>query len=576
MESEIILGYSDCFVVDAPLEIADYLQGISRKDLLKVASMFLARHHGSVYDYFSSYFNAKNNKYINDLWNDLSKRRHDLNKCIITNTQSSLRFFEYVYDNIECTDTVLKEEEIEVRILKAYLLFNDLIIRNQDKALHSVMKIEDDLKRVKAFFLTTTFEYYDIVNYTYKNELSTQIIKANYLYDFLSTQVDLRQLYGEYLKFFECTGWKEVQKKIIVFAFNYLIKDDKAFLEYMIAQDEHYQEYCNFMNKLTKKVVVSDFDFCSFRSSPIYNIEEGKYGVIYGYFLLEIIYKGMYFRLKELNELLPEGVKKKNFRGYYCDKFSECWLLYQVLETIYGKRYIKMRGQYIKDTFNVIGEPDYYIRNGNKIFLFESKDIFVSAGVKVSNDYGEIVTELQKRLYYEIKDNGRRANKAIFQLIENIKKLLSGNAEWDQNYKKKSIQIYPIIVLHDRMYNCPGMADLVKDWFRDELLKISHDYNIAQIENITIITIDSFILHTNYLQNPKNKLEQVIESYHHYIENSFKGCRNFDEMRNKVFDRLQSFDIYFSEFVDKSLNYQKLLTSACKELLSEREIEKIP
>lgn len=67
-----------------------------------------------------------------------------------------------------------------------------------------------------------------------------------------------------------------------------------------------------------------------------------------------------------------------------------------------AKIYSNARRLY-KNEFGIIAEPDYYIRNGNKIFLFESKDILIPSETKVSNDYENISSELKKRLYYEEK-----------------------------------------------------------------------------------------------------------------------------------------------------------------------------
>lgn len=96
-----------------------------------------------------------------------------------------------------------------------------------------------------------------------------------------------------------------------------------------------------------------------------------------------------------------------------------------------------MPGDYIKNEFGIIAEPDYYIRNGNKIFLFESKDILIPSETKVSNDYENISSELKKRLYYEEKRNGGIDNKAVLQLLNNTQKILRKTAEWDQGYKEK-------------------------------------------------------------------------------------------------------------------------------------------
>lgn len=56
------------------------------------------------------------------------------------------------------------------------------------------------------------------------------------------------------------------------------------------------------------------------------------------------------------------------------------------------KNIFKKSGEEIKNTYNIDAEPDYYIRNGNKIYLFESKDILIPSEVKISN----VILKLQQ------------------------------------------------------------------------------------------------------------------------------------------------------------------------------------
>ena len=264
---------------------------------------------------------------------------------------------------------------------------------------------------------------------------------------------------------------------ITAFAYIYYGRKDKdSYVNLKIdPNDDSYEWKCTFIERLTAQNEIKDIDFRILRSHPFFKIEAGEYCVVYGYFLLELIYKGVYFKLNELNNQLSQEDKIKGFRAFYCDHFSERTLLYNVLFDVYAKKYIQKSGEEIKNTYKIDAEPDYYIRNGNKIYLFESKDILIPSDAKISNDYIKITAELKKRLYYEEKGDGSISKKAILQLLHNIKKLLKKNAEWDSCYKENRVKIYPIIILHDNIYNCPGINDLVNQWFIGELEKIKDE-----------------------------------------------------------------------------------------------------
>lgn len=566
MRQYIRLEYRDSFS-DIPHEISNYLQGISRDTLLKLCSLFLTRKQETVEVFLSGYFREENNEYVNCLWQQLQRDKINIENYIITNIESTLRLYEFIFDNIHTTETTLSAPEIDMNVFRVYLLFNTQLNRSDVTANKSTEGIQEN--RAKAILLAQMFRYFDITNYSYKQELYVQMVKAVYLYIFLSTNAKTKVLYKVYLECYNCKDWCELMSNITLFAYIYLGRKDKdTYVNLLIdAQDEKYEWKSAFVEKLVVEGEIEDIDFRKLRSHPIYKTSGGEYRFVYGYFLLELIYKGVYFKLAELNLRLLKNEQIKGFRSFYCDYFSERTLLYNVLQNVYGKKYIQMSGEYIKTEFLINAEPDYYIRNGNKIFLFESKDIFISSGAKISNDYNVISAELKKRLYYEDKETGRN-KKAILQLLHNIKKLLSKTAEWDNCYKERNVRVYPIIILHDNIYNCPGINELVNQWFEEELLKMKGEYDISCIEKITIINIDAFIVYRDFLQKSEGALDKLISSYHKYLsQDIFKKAKSEQELLQKYKDRIKSFEYYLS--TKYSPDYKKLLTQITKIYIKE-------
>lgn len=567
MKQLIRLEYSDCFT-ENPQEISNYFQGISRHDLLRLCALFLTRESETVYDYLSSYFTEENNEYINQLWKSLQNSKENIDKYVITNIESSLRLYEYVFDNISAVETTLSAPETEMNVFKAYLLFNAQINSGDNISSESTRHIQEG--RAKALLLAQMFQYFDITNYRFKQELYVQTVKAIYLYEFLSSNEKTQLLYEKYLNYYDCADWHDFMQLMTSFAYIYWGREnEQTYVNLLVdPSDKEYDKKCAFIEKLVIEADIEDMDFRVLRSHPIYKESKGNYYIIYGYFLLELIYKGVYFKLNELNAKLSKNDQIKGFRSFYCDYFSERTLLYNVLKDVYGKKYIQMSGDYIKNEFGIVAEPDYYIRNGNKIFLFESKDIFIPSETKISNDYQDISSELKKRLYFEKKDNGRIDNKAVLQLLNNVKKMLSKTAKWDQCYKEKNIRIYPIIILHDNIYNCPGINDLVSMWFEEELEKMKEEYDISRIENITIINIDVFIAYKDLLQKSGGALDKMISSYHKYVsEDITKKVQTEEEAIKKYKDRIISFEYYLS--TKYSPDYKKKLMQVAKTYIKE-------
>ena len=138
-----------------------------------------------------------------------------------------------------------------------------------------------------------------------------------------------------------------------------------------------------------------------------------------------MIYNGLYFRLKLINDELPNDQKVKGLYGLKTYEYSEQYALDTLLREIFGKRYFQKSGKELDELMD--GAPDYYIRNGKRAMLFESKDILISKESKTSPDYTVLEAELRLKLF----ENEKGKPKAVRQLATNIEILLKGKADYD-------------------------------------------------------------------------------------------------------------------------------------------------
>ena len=174
-------------------------------------------------------------------------------------------------------------------------------------------------------------------------------------------------------------------------------------------------------------------------------------------FIAEKIYNGLHFMLSKINSTFPKA-EQIDIKGELGGNFSENHLFYSIIERITQTKYKEFRGQVLKESHknSLPSEPDYYLRNGKNIMLFESKDVLLKADVKISYDYKLITEELSKKFY----KNGT-SDKAVLQIIRNIKRVLKQEFSFDKAYTAKNVNIYPIVITHHRMYDTSGVNYLI-------------------------------------------------------------------------------------------------------------------
>ena len=197
------------------------------------------------------------------------------------------------------------------------------------------------------------------------------------------------------------------------------------------------------------------------------------------------------------------------------------------------------------------GAPDYYVRNGNKIFLFESKDILPSVNVKKSFDFSLIKEELEKKLYF----NEKGSPKAVLQLINTIREILNEDIKFDNNFKSRKIKIYPVLVLHYRLFNVGGLNKLINFWFKEELGKLENEgLEISNVKPLVIIDIDTLIFYQDLFKDKKLNLENCLEEFYETyfdFKLKLKKIKNKAEVAEALRNSLLPFATYLDKKVDK-------------------------
>ena len=176
--------------------------------------------------------------------------------------------------------------------------------------------------------------------------------------------------------------------------------------------------------------------------------------------------------------------------------------------------------------------------------------------MKQSSDFKAIDKELSIKLF----QNEKGKPKAVLQLINNIRKILSKTLEFDTRLNPRNVIVYPILVLHYRIFNTAGLNKWVNFWFHEELEKIKKEgFDISRIRPLVLIDIDTLIFNKDVFSKRKLSLEEALIDYQeNYLNFSVKGKKynNQDEATQAQKNSL----IPYGEFLDDLVDSKGLRT----------------
>lgn len=559
-KTEMTVGYSNIF--DDNEDKFALLNGIDRNLLLHASVFFLgfsneSSQYDNVDELISMFFCSENKDFAQFIRSKIAVlQKESLGGLNIINAISSLDLFEYTLSKIDSTST-LTSAESERNLFKAYLLFNDENAKKDEIAAESVKKTVKE-NYLSELVFSISFAYFDLTNYNLHQELVHQFYKSILLFEFLESNETTNKLLKSFLDEFECESWQEFLKLQLTVVLPPLKKKGDGHTEIIFEKEKDYDfaYHCSFIEKLcvSENEILAEYDYITLRSKPVYKYSEGKYRIIFDLFVCQLLHLGLYFKLSEINNKLPDGVKVDDFRNLYTFNFSEKHLSYHILHRIFSRRkWVKYSGQELDDA-KIVAPPDYYIRNGNKVFLFESKDVLINAKIKASKDYEAYESELKKKFYYT-QSGTKTKNKAILQLLKSIETLLDQNNSLDVNYKPKNLRFYPVLLTHSSQFDTPGLNKILNKWFLEELTVIEKKRDVKlKVMPLTIINIDSLIYFEDHLRDTID-LFSAIEEYHSFTTfTSKKKYKSEAHVRESKEKTLIPFSTYFFNYMrDKKL-----------------------
>lgn len=542
MEMRLRLNYESLFNEND--NIQNLIEPLNKMDLFRAVSYLINK-------------SRTEKDSIETIYNWFKNPLHKLNlipntpaNTTILNIYSSLKLLTYVYEkeNIQ-TEVVIDTDEFELRLFKIYLLLNS----EQDKieeAGQNKLPLKGSDEHLSASLVIMTYHDHDLQNYILNEVFLSQFIKAIDFFQFIEKDPKLEPYLSSFLSTYKCKTWSEWITNLLNLIIPVINHNNDTYSEIRLEDDHNFEINSNFINLFAIPINYNELpDFVSLRSNPILKIDEKTFIILNKLFLIERIFKSVVFEFSlKINAGLPKELRVKDFRSIYCDHFSEQILLYNTLDKCFpsNSKWLKFKGEDFKKN-GYSAEPDYYVRFKNKIFLFESKDVILKGNIKQSRDFSILSESLKEKFLKHGKDK-----KAILQIIENIKRLFEGYYQKiDNNYNIEFLNIFPILVVHDRQFDTPELNRLINIWFKNELKKNFNYKEISKINDLVIVNIDTLILYQEYFRKRgEYGLEIMINKYFEFIKPTIS--RSQEERKQKYLKTSIPFSIFVARKFDQT------------------------
>jgi hypothetical protein len=346
-----------------------------------------------------------------------------------------------------------------------------------------------------------------------------QFLKVYYFFEFLTSHKKYSRHLDIFISTLGLTNYNEYLFKIVHPFLNLLTSGTPS--PKMHIDDAG--EKMLFYSRLTinGKITKTDKDYKALRQYPLFETEHHIYLFLDYRFFIDKIYQGLLFDFTAITDIPFSNLKSDIGR-----EFSEHILFYTIMNKCFGQYATTcLTGENIKARMND-GEPDYYIRKDSKIFLFEFKDITLSANVKYSGDAEEIKSGIAEKLEINIKGK----QKGIKQLINTIRNLRTGlyNEKAIDVIDRKGMTIFPIIVHTDVSLESCGVNYFLSK--RMKQLLALEDIEGITIKDLVMINLDTLIKLQDHFSDGKLDIEDCINNYVSYIssENSQTATFPFD------------------------------------------------
>lgn len=547
MDTKIYIDYEMIFA-DKPFSVFDYLRHLDRQNLIGVALRLIYSDDmfSDFKDYCAEFFCAENFNFANECYRLLNEHIQENNRditsiiprtYIITSQSTALELLRQTFA-INISDFVLDTPQVlqEQYLFKAILLINQLIGHWEAPLEYNSNGETTNLCLAKSL-LCTTLNNFGSSNLKAEYVAMLQIIKGYHFFKYCEHS-KIKEHLSVFLENNGAKSWYHYLFDAIQLILYPLQNKQGNFprIELNSRRDGEKFLRAHSFKEDTIVPLENNQDYTYFKSHPLIELNDGTYLPISPTFCINHIYKSVYFEFKAINESFfgtEDHIKGQGLRSIFTTEFSEQTLFERyVKNAICRHRGIKKSDRDCKKEGTYGHEPDFYLRDGNNIILFENKDIMIPDHIICSKQYDQLEQELDKKL----------VKKGINQLIYNIKQFENKTFKWDSNLPNKP-KIYPVLVIDDSSLCTPGLNYILNEVFQQQL-KCN---NIKlKVYPLAIVELDSLIAFANYFQLPYVRFKKLLEQYYDYISRN-KRPEKIEQLMREVLHKYFPFYIFMSQ-----------------------------
>ena len=292
------------------------------------------------------------NDELSDLKNDLKERiriLQDKNKkqLFLLNIESSLQLFEIIHSIKNVKEIESTFNEIEIKILKAYLAINHHINTLHSNISNTIVGFEDKIEILLESIFTLSFGQSEFLNTNEINTTLSQFYKAKNAIEYIEKKAP--DLLNAFLLNYKFKSKYDYLKHTVGLSISLFKHQASKHQIIQLKKDEFYENTIKLFNRfsLESDNEINDRDFGLLRNNPFLKDSEkdDEYWVIFKLFLIDKIFHSLYFDLKEINTNLenPKDSKQKKtiedkFRRFFTSEISEDTILYTVLDYIFQEK----------------------------------------------------------------------------------------------------------------------------------------------------------------------------------------------------------------------------------------------
>lgn len=560
----IPVKYSDLFPGQV-ISLESILKQLNRQRTMEALTIMLYNHED--YEYIDGIIHkllyGSDQQFIYSFLPNFNKLvKHDETQTILIKQQ----FFS-IHTGLEILKTLfslktttsshpmpdLKERQL---LFKAILLANEQLF---EKTTTEITSFGNDKLNLAYDCVRIQLGYSDFEKSANILDIYTNSYKANALNDFCQENTSKKNyniLLKNYLANYHCKNMEEYIITLI-HIFIYLSNNPVFYLN---PHDKNYSHQSELMEAFATKFntvvkLKQNQDYTNFRSKPLIRFDDQLrcYSKV---FIVNKIFESFIFEFSSMNNSLKHETKIKDLICEFPLDFSEEYLFNKIMSTVYANHScIKKTSTACREICN-IGEPDYYVRVNNNIFIYEYKDIMIRGDFKQEMHTREDIDEwIESHLVYRQNKKGT-SNSAVIQFVNKIEAIYKNKFPWDQNIPEDKT-IYPVLVLSRSIFAIPGITYILNNKIKKEL--DARGLTHIKVKDLLLLDQDTLILFLDKFNSGELNISDIAEEYYSKIQKkSPLGITRENILANATYYSTSFSDFIMNEyFDDKQLNETK-------------------